>query len=316
MSSLQSDSLKGADAGERTVGTCYGFAIRSSLDFLFLRAEDGEAETLRVTAPSTPPDGDAGELIQQWRPAPDLPFEGSLYRDGTRFQFQTAQSRWFFIDVDGPSVTLPEDPNTVRREERLWGIPAILCFLARGDLQLHAAALEIEGEAIVIGAPRTHGKTTLAATFHNAGFRLLNEDVTCICDLSAPHIVPGPAVLRLRRDTAERLEIRNVTEVGQRDDRVHFAIDPALRGDCRPLPLKALLLLRESAEGYRLDRAAPADAVRDLWPLSFNLPDPRDRARCFAALTDLTRTTPVWNLYRPFRLEDLPGAVNFVVEHV
>jgi len=314
MSSHPVDSLQHAVAGERLAGTCYGFGVRSSLRFHFLRA--GEGEPLRVTAASGPPEGDLGELVQQWRPTPDFPLEGSLYRDGACFRFHFAGSSWFVIDVENRSVTIPDEANTVRREERLWGIPAILCFLARGDLQLHAAAVEVNGEAILIAAPRTFGKTTLAAAFHNAGFRLLNEDVTCVRSLSAPHVVPGPAVLRVRPDVAERLDIMNATQVGEPDERVHFAIDPAVRGDCRPVPLRAILLLRESPTGFSLERPAAVDAVRDLWPLSYNLPRPSDRARCFAALTDLTRTAPIWNLYRPFRMEDLSATVSFVVDHV
>ena len=56
----------------------------------------------------------------------------------------------------------------------------MLCFRARGDTALHAAAVEVDGQAVVLGAPGTFGKTTLAAAFHAAGHRLLSEDTTCI----------------------------------------------------------------------------------------------------------------------------------------
>jgi hypothetical protein len=245
-----------------------------------------------------------------------MPFEASLYRDGTWYRWQMAGSSWFHIDPQRSRVAVPEDANTVRREERLWGLPAILCFLARGDLPLHAAAVEVDGGAVVIAAPQVHGKTTVAVTFHNAGFRMLSEDVTCIRNLPEPHVVPGPAVLRVRPATAERIEVLDATEVGIRDDRVHFSIAPKRRGTCDPLPLRAILMLRESANGFRLERPEAPDAVRDLWPLSFNLPTVEDRARSFAAVTDLCRVVPPQDLYRPFRLEELPGLVGFVAEHV
>jgi hypothetical protein len=310
---VEAESRGEALSDERTVGTCFGFEVRSELDFHFLRA--GSGEPMRISAPSVPPD-EVGELVLDWPPMPEAAFDTRLYRDGGCFHLHFGEERWFRIDTERPSVTLPEEANVVRREERLWGIPAILCFLARGDLELHAAAVDIGGRAVVIAAPRVHGKTTIAATFHNEGFRLLSEDVTCIRDLSAPHVVPGPAVLRLRRATAERIELADALEVGERDDRVHFAIEPHRRGDCRPVPLCAILLLRESAHGFRLEQPATVDVVRDLWPLSFNLPNAADRARCFDAVTALVRAVPVRNLYRPFRLEELPGAVQFVAEHV
>jgi hypothetical protein len=315
MSLVQPEPHPESRSGDEIAGTCFGFAVHSSLGLQFLRSGAG-GEPLLVSAPSEPPEGDTGELVQQWRRTAEVPFETNLYRDGARFRLQMAGTSWFEIDTERPSVSVPEDSNTVRREERLWGIPAILCFLARGDLQLHAAAVEIDNGAVIIAAPQTHGKTTIAATFHNAGFRLLSEDVTCIRDLSAPHIVPGPAVLRVRLATAERIEILDAREVGVRDDRVHFAIAPERRGDCQPVPLRAILMLRESENGFRLERPAAVDAVRDIWPLSFNLPTAADRARCFAAITDLIGAVPVQNLYRPFRLEELPRAVSFVVDHV
>jgi hypothetical protein len=304
-----------AGGGDRIVGTCFGFAVRSELDFHFLRAA-GDDEPMYVSAPSLPPDGHIGELVQQWRPTTEVRFDTYLYRDNGQFSLKMGQGSWFTIDPEQRRIVMPDDTNTVRREERLWGIPAILCFLARGDLQLHAAAVEVGDGAIVIAAPQTHGKTTIAATFHNAGFRLLSEDVTCIRGLRDPQIVPGPAVLRVRRATAERLSILGAREVGERDDRVHFAIAPERRGDGRPVPLRAIFMLRESDHGFRLERPTAVDAVRDLWPLSFNLPTTADRARCFAAVTDLVGAVRIENLYRPFRLEELPGVVDFVASRV
>ena len=63
----------------------------------------------------------------------------------------------------------------------------------------------------------------------------------------------------------------------------------------------------------RLEPAAPADAVRDLWSLSFRLPTEAEVARSFMAITDLVRSVPVWNLHRPLTIRDLPAAVDCVV---
>ena len=123
-------------------------------------------------------------------------------------------------------------------------------------------------------------------------------------------------MLRLRHDVAERLEIPNATPVGiVDDDRVHLALDPAGRGDCRPLPLRAIMLLRQSEEGLGIEPAPSAQAVRDLWALSFRLPTDIDRARCFTALADLVRSIPVWNLHRPLRMRDLAATVDFIAAH-
>ena len=304
-------TLAGGDDDD-TIGTCFGFAIRSSLPFHYLRQGDGEP--MHISASSSTGVGPNDELVIAWKGTPDLPDEGRLYRDGSQFRILTPPLGWFLVDPEKRRIVVPHEANTVLREERLWGVPAILCFLARGDLQLHAAAVQVGSEAIIMVAPRAFGKTTLAAAFVSKGYRLLSEDVTCVRSRSAPCIIPGPAVLRIRPDVADRLEIRNASPVGEPDDRIHFAVDAAARGDCRPVPLRAILLLREIRNGFQLEPVKPMDAVRDLWPQSFNLPTPQDRARCFAAVVDLARSVPVKNLHRPFRFEDLPATVEFVVD--
>jgi hypothetical protein len=300
-------------AVELTIGTCFGFAIRSSLPFHYLRSGDGLALTVSASS-HIPGDGELGELLAEWTPTPQAPFAGRLYRQATRLLLQIGHAEWFVIDTEEPSITVPEAADVVRREERLWNLPVTLCFLARGDLPLHAAAVEVEGQALVFGAPRTHGKTTLAAAFVNAGYRLLSEDVTCLRIASDILAIPGPAMLRVRPDVAERLEIKNVTRLDESDDRVHFALEETTRGDGNPIPVRAVVLLRESEDGFRLEPLPSAETLRDLWPLTFGLPGEHNRARTFAGLVDLARSVPISNFYRPRRIEDLPRTVEYLVD--
>lgn len=295
-----------------SVGTCFGFGVRSSLPFHYLRSGDGPP--LGVSAPSAAR-ADAGEVIFEWTPSAKFPLTGRLHlHDGT-YRLWIETWGWFVIDPRVPEVTLPETDNLVRREERLWSIPAMLCFLARGDTALHSAAVEVDGEAIVLAAPGTFGKTTLAAAFHAAGHRLLSEDNTCVRTTDPPHVIPGPAVLRLRPDVAGALEVPDTTRVAHSEDRVHLAIDPARRGDCSPVPLRSIVLLRGAADEFRLERADARDAVRDLFALAFRFPDEADRRRCFGAVADLARAVPVWNLRRPLTYEALPATVAQILAH-
>lgn len=302
--------------GDVSPGTCFGFAVHSSLPFHYLRANGHADGELEVSAPSTVEDGHSGEVLLEWTPSSRFPLAGRLFRAESGFRLWVDTWGWFLIDPEVPRVTLPHALNVVRREERLWSIPAMLCFRARGDTAVHAAAVEVDGQAVVLGAPGTFGKTTLAAAFHAAGYRLLSEDTTCIRWSEAPLVVPGPAMLRLRHDVAGQLEIPNATPVGTvEDDRVHLALDPAVRGDCSPIPVRAIVLLRQANAGFRMEPAPGSQAVRDLWALTFRLPTDADRARCFTAVADLTRSVPVRNLHRPLTLGDLAATVDFVVEH-
>jgi hypothetical protein len=292
-------------------GTCYGFAVRSGLPFHYLRS--GGGQELHVSAASHVPDGDAGELLFDWQPTRRFPLAGRLFRTEPGYRLWVDTWGWFEIDPQASHVTLPESDNVIRREERLWSIPAMLCFLARGETPLHAAAVEVDGRAVILCAPGTFGKTTLAAAFHAAGHRLLSEDTTCI---RGSTVVPGPAMLRLRHDVAEQLDVPHAAPVGTTgDDRVHLALDQHVRGDCSPVPIRAVVLLHSCDHGIRLERAPAPQAVRDLWALSFRLPTEADRARCFVALADLARSLPVWNLHRPLTIRDLPATVDCVAEH-
>jgi len=53
--------------------------------------------------------------------------------------------------------------------------------------------VEVGGAGLLLGAPGTFGKTTLSGAFHNAGHRLLSDDIAA-CDVRG-----DPTVLPVRR---------------------------------------------------------------------------------------------------------------------
>ncbi len=267
-------------------GTCFGFEIHSTLSFEFLREGSGEAlevEPGRMEGPG------GGNLIFDWPAAGDQPHTRLFQDDGT----------------------LGDD--ALRREERLWSLPLLLCFAARGDVPLHAAAVDVGGSAVLIAAPRTFGKTTLAAGFLAAGHRVLSEDIACIRLDPEPHVVPGPAMLRVRPDVADDLELRDTLLVGRDETRVHLALAPHGRGTCDPVPLRAIIFLRESDQSPTLVRVSAAEALPDLWELNFRLLGAPAFASSFEALADLVRSISIWNLFRQLGLDRLDETVEAVL---
>lgn len=292
-------------------GSCYGFQPVSDLAFEYLR--DGGGEPLAVDEHEAAEEGN-GVLVTEWTPIPGRRLWARLYADGPRYRLWVEGYGSFAVDPQAPRVALPTGAESaVRREERLWGIPAMLCFLARGDLPLHAAAVDVGGEALLLAAPGYFGKTTLAAGFDVAGYRVLSEDVSCLRFSSQACVVPGPAMLRVRQDVADRLVLPRARAVASSDNRVHFSLDPDRRGDSNPVPLRAVLLLRGADDGIALERVPAGEALRDLWPLSFRLPTVDDRARCFDGIARLAGSVPLWNLLRPLRLDDLGRVVERIV---
>ena len=291
-------------------GTCYGFAVSSPLPLEYLRG--GAGEPLEIGAIETEGPRPNDTLLVEWEPTPDRPLEARLYSDGQSFRLWIGDGGWFSVEPAARRIEVPVDGG-LRREERLWGIPSLLCFLARGDLPLHAAAVEVGGGAVIVAAPRTYGKTTMAAAFHRAGHRVLSEDTTCVRLGPEPAVVPGPAMLRVRHDVAAELELPSVRRVGESDDRVHYAL--AVPGDCEPVPVRALIFLDASGE-TALEPVDRADAIRDLWALSFRLPTEDDVGRSFAGVTDLAATVPVRRLRRPLDLGAIDNHLELVVAGV
>ncbi len=293
------------------VGSVAGFAVRSDVPLLYLRG--GGSDRMQVVlGPREPPPAPNEPPTREWVPQPDNPFRAKLWRDGHSARIWIHGLGWYAVDTAAGRIELPPDADPVPREERLWGIPTSLCVVARGDQTLHAASVDVGGRAIVFGAPGRHGKTTLAAALHAAGHRLLSEDTTCCRPGAEPVSFPGPAMLRLRRDSFERLGTTDTTVVGKDRDRVHLALDPARRGDGAPLPIAAIVLLRHG-ERLALERIEPEHAIPELWALAFKLPTDEDRARCFGAVTTLAASLPVWNLVRPLTYESLDAVVETLV---
>lgn len=288
---------------------CFGYEIRSNLSFSYVRT-GGASDALEVAETDRPERGEAGDPIREWLPRAENPFHGRLFREGVSWRMWVAGLGSYHVDPSARRIEVPR-ASAIPREERLWGIPAVLCFLERGDHSLHAASVEIGGRAVAVGAPGRFGKTTLAAALVSAGKRLLSEDSTCVrLDERGVSVVPGPAMLRVRHDPRRSVEVPGTVVVEEDDQRVHLAVAADRRGDGLPVPLDAVVFLRPSDDGSpRLERITPEDAIADLWALSFHLPTDEDRARCFDRIVRLASAVPIWNLHRPMGLELLPESV-------
>jgi len=292
----------------------FGFRVRCAESLRFLRCGGG-TDTLEVVVapqvrrrPQTAP-------LADWRLAgPDDALRGTLYGVGTAFEFWATDAGAYRIEPETGRIEIPKSPDDIAREQRLWGIPATLCFMHRGDVPLHAAAVEIGAGAVVLAAPRQHGKTTLALAFHRHGYRVLSEDLAC-CRLGpVPTVLPGPALLRVRPDVYDGHPPAGTHLVAARPDRICLAIDHARRGSGAPVPILAVVFLRERSNRIVMAPTLPSVAIRDLWALSFRLPTPAARAHTFSRLARLAGALPMWNLYRPTRLGSLDATVERIVE--
>ena len=278
------------------MGGCFGYRVQSDPALLFTR--DGAPDdwpVLRVTAGDEPPALDDPSPLLSW--GPDGTHSAEVYRSADRSSFAVyvEGGGWFRVHQDPAEVTVPVGVETIRREERLWGLPSLLCFLSRGDIPLQAAAVETGAGAVVLAGPTRSGKSSLAAAALRAGWRVLSDDLTCVRPAATAQVLPGPAALRLRTalvDDPTRLPGRTF-DLG--DGRLHLSLAREVRGTAAAVPLQAVVLLHP---GDRVE-VSPVDdptALRDLWALSFRVPELEERVRRFDQLADLVRRLPVLSL--------------------
>ena len=123
-----------------------------------------------------------------------VPFEGGVLLDSEAGRYAVRGGCEIFYDpAEGASA----------RNVRLYLLGSAFGALLhqRGILPLHANAVALDGQVhAFLGHPGA-GKATLAAAFHDRGYRLLSDDV-CAVRLDAqdrPWVEPGMPRLRLWR---------------------------------------------------------------------------------------------------------------------
>lgn len=295
-------------AASQALRTCFGYVVRSALPFDFLRKGDGNGTALEVTQADDELPEPLEEPLMLWTDESGRPF-GRLHHVGVEYLVWMDKVGSFRVDPGAPAIAIPRSSSGPRREVRLWGVPTALCLMARGDLLVHAAAVEVDGTALILAAPGRYGKTTLGSAFLQAGHRLLSEDTTCFRLSPVPSILPGPAVLRVRPDVYERLEFPGTRIVARDPERVYLALDDAIRGNGAPVPIGGVIFLRRSDDRMTIERVAAHRALPDLWTLGFKFPNDVDRTRCFRGIAELAARVPVWNLYRRLSFDELPAVV-------
>ena len=285
----------------------------SALSFSLVRPGGGTPLEVNETDGSEP--AEIGPLVREWPAEPGVGLTTRLHGLGQIDQFWLERVGWFRIDARAPSMDIPRLPpgfgSPIWRESVMWGTPAAVCAVRRGLVSIHAASVDIGGVAVILAGPGTFGKTTLGGAFLQAGFRLLSDDIVC-CEMSPePAVLPGPAILRLRRDAFARLDFSAVATPHELGRKVGLVINASRRGDASRVPLAGVVLLRRSSGEIALTPVPPAEAIRDLFALSFK--GVLDQRQSFEDLSRLVSAVPVWNLERPLEFENLPQVVDKIV---
>lgn len=99
--------------------------------------------------------------------------------------------------------------------------------------------------------------------------------------------------------------------MAERPDRIFVGFDSEHGGSGDPLPIRAIVFLREADE-VAVEEVPRVTALRDLWRLSFRTGTVADRADSFQRLASLAGSVASWNLYRPLTLNSLEKTVELI----
>lgn len=213
----------------------------------------------------------------------------------------------------GKEIIVDPRPGTPERNIRLYLLGSAFGALLhqRGMLPLHANAVEIDSRAVAIMGSSGEGKSTLAAWFHDHGYRIVADDV-CVVKFGADsraYATTGLPRLRLWAETLEatgrdasEFDRSYVSDVPWDKYDVPVARSPGQESE---LELAALFVLERADEMAiePLSGVAAAEAVFANTYRGAFVSAARQEQAHWSACMQLVRRTPVYRLARPRELD-------------
>lgn len=230
-----------------------------------------------------------------------------------------------FQICDGSRIVVDPHPIASDRNVRLFLLGSAMGVLLhqRGLLPLHANAIEIGGKAAAFLGHSGAGKSTLAAAFHDAGYRILSDDV-CVATSGGGGFVAQPGIPRLRlwRDAVERTGRATAGLERAFDTLDKYTVRTEASGQTGALPLSAIYLLtRQCAERHDMEirRLSGAESVQALIENTYRggfIEIAGDARRHFETCVQLSGEVPVYELRRPWDETRIGEAIVQIERHL
>lgn len=228
-----------------------------------------------------------------------------------------------FLLRDGREITYEAEPGSDAADIPVFILGTVFGILLhqRGQIVLHASAVQVAGRAILFCGPSGAGKSSLAAALSQRGYPLLTDDI-CAISIDAQGIAtvhPDGRQLKLWTQAINRLDLgasrgervrRQLEKFYVAPDGVHAeavplgavyalfdARPPLTPGIERPNAVEAALLLRRNA--YR--------------PMLVHRLG--QRAGYFHAATTIANTAGIYSLTRQLDFADMPNVIGWLEQH-
>jgi hypothetical protein len=301
----------------------YGVRVTSDIPFAFFNGSENDRATSLAEVSFA--DGDDR----------DFATSAAVRTAGDTFVFDeaadgTAYLRWphlyeFVVAADGSRVACRalDDTDVSVLQNFLFGQVLAVALVRQGLEPLHAATVVMGDAAVAFLGDCTYGKSTLLASFTDAGFRALTDDMLILDRRDGEcRAMPSTGRVKLHPDSAQLFFERGtgapLTPLTQKRS---FELDGSKR-QRTSVPLRLLYVLpapdeRDSARSIEIRPLSRAAAVRELVANTFTTYFvSRDRlVRQFEHATSIASTVHGFELRYPTGLEYLPLIRRAVVEH-
>jgi hypothetical protein len=192
---------------------------------------------------------------------------------------------------------------------------------------LHSTTVVINGKAVAFAGDCGYGKSTLGASFVQAGHALLTDDLLVVREEDYGFMAyPGPPRLKLFPDIAKRLFGRGIngTPMNNLTPKLVIPLEQDAKVFWRDAtPLKAIYVLTPPTGGSRSHRItirllSPRRAFVELLKNTFNtvVVDPARLRRQFDLAARLVGKVPVKSVSFPRRLARLPAVRETILAEV
>lgn len=169
-----------------------------------------------------------------------------------------------YVVSEGKTITIVSNKDADHRLESLALQGVILAALMsqRGMLVLHASAIELNGNGVVVIGDKGQGKTTLGLKLLSLGGRLLSDDVTALSfEQGRAMIQPGPPVVKAWPDSLgyTGVDPHCCPKLFDETEKRLYCV-PASQTSATPVELSRLFFLHD-AESMRLREMGGAEKM-------------------------------------------------------
>lgn len=301
----------------------YGMALHSEIPLALPEQGHGELGQIHLRLAPASRFSDAASRL---RPQPDSDsfYQSRFLPDGSTYV------RWegvgeFLISTDGCQIIGRQCDQAHAESFQVYLLGQALSYalVKQGFEPLHATAVVVNGKAAVLLGDSGFGKSSLAASFLEAGHRLLTDDLLILrASCRGVMAYPGPPRIKLFPRQARRFlgEVASGVSMNSGTEKLILPLHQA-RSARDPVPLRAIYTLpppRSTArkDGIRIAVLPPRESFIALVRHTFNyrIVTPARLERQFEAATQVAGVMPVKKVSYPRILASLPAVRDALIE--